>query len=136
MIVKFTVPGEPVGKGRPRFTRSGHTYTPDKTRDYEEAVRWSYRSASQQCIESEAVGVLIYAYYKIPKSASKADREKMLKGDIRPKKKPDIDNISKAVLDALNGLAYKDGAQIVYLCVTKSYSDEPRVDVTLNEVNG
>ena len=38
MKIEFTVPGIPVGKGRPRFMKNGHTYTPQKTRDYEDKV--------------------------------------------------------------------------------------------------
>lgn len=38
MKIEFTVPGAPVGKGRPRFMKNGHTYTPQKTRDYEGKV--------------------------------------------------------------------------------------------------
>ena len=45
MTVCFTVPGKPQGKGRPRFTRSGHTYTPDRTAAYEERVKLAYRQA-------------------------------------------------------------------------------------------
>lgn len=41
----FVVPGKPQGKGRPRFTRSGHTYTPDSTAEYEERVKLAYRQA-------------------------------------------------------------------------------------------
>ena len=34
--IKFTIEGEPKGKGRPRFTRGGHAYTPKETVEYEE----------------------------------------------------------------------------------------------------
>lgn len=57
----------------------------------------------------------------------------MLLGLIRPTKKPDIDNITKAVLDALNKVAYKDDAAIVQFSVEKFYSDNPRVEVTIGE---
>ena len=38
MKIEFTVPGIPVGKGRPRFKKDGNTYTPQKTQDYEDKV--------------------------------------------------------------------------------------------------
>lgn len=40
--ISFSVPGEPAGKGRPRFTRTGHPYTPGKTESYESLVRLAY----------------------------------------------------------------------------------------------
>ena len=49
----------------------------------------------------------------------------------RPTKKPDLDNIIKAIADSLNGIAYKDDAQIVELKSKKFYSDTPRVEVTI-----
>ena len=54
-------------------------------------------------------------------------------GIIRPTKKPDLDNIAKAVLDSLNGIAYKDDSQIVSMVVSKKYSNRPRVEITLKE---
>ena len=50
---------------------------------------------------------------------------------ILPTKKPDTDNIAKAILDALNGVAYYDDAQVVELHVVKKYSDEPRAEVMI-----
>ena len=72
MQIKFTVPGVPVGKGRPRFTRTGHTYTPEKTAAYEEKVRLCWKT---QTGSGFAGGIplkaSIIAYFPIPKSASK-----------------------------------------------------------------
>ena len=53
----------------------------------------------------------------------------MLDGHIRSTKKPDCDNIAKIILDALNGLAYKDDKDIVSCLIEKWYGDEPRVEV-------
>ena len=55
----------------------------------------------------------------------------MADGKIRPTKKPDADNIMKAVADALNGIAYKDDSQIVNVTIAKWYSDTPRVEVAI-----
>jgi Holliday junction resolvase RusA-like endonuclease len=55
----------------------------------------------------------------------------MAEGKIRPAKKPDADNIMKAIADALNGIAYKDDSQIVNVTITKWYSDTPRVEVAI-----
>lgn len=77
----------------------------------------------------------ITAYYPIPKSTSKKQHQAMLDGQIRPTKKPDWDNIGKIICDALNGIAYKDDSAIIEATVQKFYSDEPRVEVFLEEMN-
>ena len=50
-------------------------------------------------------------------------------------KKIDCDNLAKIILDSLNGIAYKDDAQVCELLVSKYYGDEPRVEVKLYEIN-
>ena len=54
-----------------------------------------------------------------------------MRGELHPTKKPDADNIGKIVADALNGVAYQDDAQIILLQIRKTYSEEPRVVVTV-----
>lgn len=135
MTIKFTIPGAPVGKGRPRVTRHG-TYTPQKTRDYEELVRWKYAQQAQnyRFPDGAALAMMVFAYYPIPASATKHRREAMEAGTELPTKRPDFDNIAKLASDALNGIAYKDDAQIVRAVVCKVYDKEPRVEVYISEV--
>ncbi len=66
----------------------------------------------------------------------KNKRQLKLDGKIRPNKKPDVDNIIKAVLDALNGVAYTDDAAIVEANIKKFYSNDPRIELTLEDVEG
>lgn len=134
----IVIPGEPVGKGRPKFsTRGGYTraYTPKKTAAYEDQVLTAYMI---QCKgESYEKGVYlkanIRAYFQIPKSASKENKEKMRRGKLRPAKKPDIDNIMKICCDALNGSAFYDDCWITSGSITKRYSDDPRVEIEIVE---
>jgi Holliday junction resolvase RusA-like endonuclease len=79
------------------------------------------------------LSVHIHTYAYIAKSASKAKKDGMLKGLIRPMAKPDTDNIAKCILDALNKVAYPDDKQIVELSVSKYYSDNPCVVVEITE---
>lgn len=136
----FTVPGPPQGKARPKVVRLkngfSHTYTPDKTVAYEELVRMRYQAAAQgfHFADDAQVGIQITARYPVPKSKSKKAKAAMLAGRIKPAKKPDCDNIVKIVCDALNGIAYRDDAQIVLAQITKEYDDEPRTFVRLWEV--
>lgn len=134
MKIEFTVQGEPKGKGRPRFTKSGHTYTPRSTAEYEDIVKYAYISQCRREPFAQGVPLCmeISAVFKIPKSASRKRRAAMLNGDILPTKKPDADNVVKIIADALNGLAYYDDAQIVRLKYAKVYGEIPQVTVKIN----
>ena len=135
MRYELTIFGQPTGKGRPRFTRSGHTYTPEKTKDYERLVRTTFISSYPNAIPLEdALRVEIVAYYQIPKSYSKKKKQECLYGHIQVQSKPDVDNIAKIVLDSLNGYAYVDDKQVVELHMIKMWSDMPRVEVNIEEV--
>lgn len=136
--IKFTILGEPQGKGRPRFQKAGQyvrTYTPDKTVAYENLVKLEYR---RQCGDykfekEQQLDVRIAAYYSIPKSASKKKRSQMLTNELRPTKKPDVDNVVKGVLDSLNQIAYHDDVQVVDCQLRKFYGENPRVVVVIKE---
>lgn len=123
------IPGDPVGKERPRHTRSGHTYTPEKTKAYEAKVAACFLKARGKRTDGP-VFVAITAYMPIPKRATKADRAAMEAGARLPMKRPDADNIAKVCMDALNGLAYHDDAQVIGLSVLKRYG-EPHVEINI-----
>ena len=132
MEIKFTVPGVPVGKGRPRVTAHG-TYTPQKTRDYEQKVRLCWKAQSGVSFAS-GVPLLasIVAYFPVPKSASRR-RQEALEGTFHISR-PDSDNVAKAILDSLNGLAYPDDAAVQ---IDRSWkirtNGAPRVEVFIRE---
>lgn len=135
MMTQFTVLGAPRGKERPRAAKLRDrtiVYTPKKTRDYEREIATAYRT---QCsgMFSGAVTIEIHAYYEIPKSASRKRVLDMVSDRERPTKKPDGDNIAKAVCDALNGVAYKDDSQVVDLTVRKYFSKFPHIQVFISE---
>ena len=120
----FFVEGQPQGKARPRFTRAGHPFTPKKTVAYEEQIRDCFLEANGKKLPADCyVAVSIRAVFEIPKSYSKKRKENCANGIERPAKKPDADNIIKAVLDALNGVAYEDDKQVVSVRCTKWYTN-------------
>ena len=133
--VQFVIPSDPCAKGRPRMTRAGHTYTPQKTVNYETLVRTIY---SDKCGEyfDGPVSMEIKAYFSIPKSASKTKRHQMLNGLIRPAKKPDWDNIGKIIADSLNKIAYNDDSQVASAVISKHYAEQSRVEITISEIGG
>lgn len=131
--VSFDVFGMVRGKGRPRFTRSGRPYTPKATRDYERDIREAFENAPGRPPEpfSGPIAVCIMTYRQLPKSAPKSV---ISEPDTH---KPDIDNVAKIVLDALNGVAWEDDAQVVRLTVSKldrTRSPE-RLSVSITELN-
>ena len=130
--VIFSVEGDPVGKQRPRFSR-GRTYTPKKTVDYEELIADKARSAmgSSDPLETP-IAVYIYINHAVPASYSKKRKEGCLSRLERPKK-PDLDNVAKGYLDAMNGIVYKDDVQVVSLHVTKRYDTIASVHVCVRE---
>lgn len=132
--IVFTVPGEPKGKGRPRFI-SGmkKPITPHGTVVYENLVKMEYRNkyGTFKLPDDAMVRIDIFTYYSIPASAGKMDRELMKIGQLRPTKKPDCDNVVKSICDALNEIAYHDDSQIVDCMVRKFYSENPRVVVKI-----
>lgn len=130
-MISFYVQGNPQGKGRPRVTKYG-TYTPEKTKEYEQLVRWSWKAQSGEVIANRPIVARITAYMPIPKSTSKKKQAAMI--GTPHTKKPDADNIAKAVLDALNGYAYTDDSSVCVLLVKKVYGVHPCVSVEIEEV--
>lgn len=133
MRVKFTVSGEPKGKGRPRFFKN-KVYTPVETKQYENLIRYEYEQQTGNKYLNGYLKLDIKAYYSIAKSDTKKVKEAKLKNEIRPTKKPDIDNIVK-MIDALNNIAFKDDSQILEITAKKYFSDNPRVEFILEEIS-
>lgn len=137
IVVTFTVPGKPVGKGRAKAARRGNfvqMYTPEKTVNYESLVALS---AQQEMIGAPLTGpvaVELDIRLAIPKSYSKKKRSAALNGVLMPTKKPDIDNIEKSIFDGMNGVVWVDDVQVVDVSKRKRYSDMPGVTVTVREI--
>lgn len=135
MTFKFAINGKPQPKGRPRFTRSGMTYTPRETVVFERQVRKAYEECGGGMFEG-AVSASVRCFFEIPKSYTKKRRADCEVNIERPtgKNLGDCDNLAKAVLDALNEVAFKDDSQVVDLEVSKLWGDPARVEVVLRNV--
>lgn len=143
----FTIPGEPQGKARHRTAplygrdgkpvmKNGHVilrqYTPKKTEEYEKLIALKFLEASGKRLVLECpVELGVVAHYAVAKSNTKKVREEKLSGRMPVTKKPDGSNVMKAVEDGLNGVAYKDDAQISRAVIVKKWSEAPRVEVWL-----
>jgi Holliday junction resolvase RusA-like endonuclease len=135
-ICAFTIPGPPVGKARPRFSRRGAAtiaYTPGKTARHEERVALIARSAMRGCRPlTGPVQVHVDITMPVPASWSRRRRREAIDRTIAPTVKPDIDNVLKLLLDAMSGICYADDRQIVGLTATKFYGDPPGVRVAVS----
>ncbi|HBO1369383.1 TPA: RusA family crossover junction endodeoxyribonuclease [Pseudomonas aeruginosa] len=131
--VMFTVPGEPQGKGRPRIGRVGaqaRMFTPAKTANYEGLIAHSGQQAMVgRALFEGPVLVELDIALSIPQSMSKKQKAMALAGQLHPTKKPDLDNVQKAIYDGLNGVVWKDDVQVVKAVVGKRYGETPGVRV-------
>ena len=131
-MIQFTIPGDPIAQPRPKAQKRGgfvHIYTPDKKiRPYKQAIQLAARTAmaGQEPLEGP-LSLLVVFLFKRPKSHTKKQRE-----DSRHAQKPDVDNLVKAVCDALNEIAWHDDAQVFCLTAVKEWADEASTTVTIN----
>ena len=141
LVFKLAVPGPAVPKARARiFQRHGKIigWTPTKTRNYEAFVKLMCLEEMQRLglspIMGEPVDIEIILFRAIPKSASKKKAALMRADKIRPITRPDQDNQSKAIKDALNDIVYHDDAQVVRSFVEKRYDDGegPRIEISVS----
>lgn len=140
-MIKFTYHGEAVGKGRPRVTASrgkfAHAYTPKKTKDFEDAIRFEFMASNCEPMpvypKEVPLKMSVRVGVAIPQSYSKKKQALCREGFIAPNKRPDLDNIYKAVADSLNGACYVDDSQIVFIVAGKEYADKPFVEVVIDE---
>lgn len=135
MIYEFEVEGKIVGKERPRMNMStGMVYTPGKTKDYEFLVQQYFKMKYPRFEEIQGrVSVEIIAYMSIPKTTSKKNRELMLNNEISPTKKPDVDNIAKSILDAMNRYILHDDNQVSKISVEKRFGEIEKVWIKVEE---
>lgn len=123
------VPGKPVGKARPRLGRGGRVYTPTKTTDAERAIANAWRVQIGRKHDGP-VHLSLAISFAVPSSISKAERARRLDAAWHTQK-PDIDNVVKLVLDALNGVAYDDDTQVVSISTTKRWGDVDGLTLTV-----
>ena len=141
--MEVIIPGEPKGKGRPRATViHGHArvYTPSATASYENLVRLCFLEQNADAKPSKGPIVVKMEFrFAYPKSAY-WPVNKNHRGEIREEwkrkqhtSKPDADNLIKAVLDGLNGVAFDDDSQVVSLIARKTYGETAEAQIEIKE---
>lgn len=138
MQIEFTIEGKVKPKQSFRYTRFGHKYTPRDVKQYARDIQYSFYAKYPKWLPSmffeKPLRAEIEVYKQMPKSFSKIKKQRAIAGEIRPLIKPDVDNCTKNIFDALNGIVYPDDKQIVELSVAKYYSDTDYVKVRIMEV--
>ncbi|SEJ46458.1 Holliday junction resolvase RusA (prophage-encoded endonuclease) [Pseudomonas linyingensis] len=133
--IVFTVPGEPQGKGRPRIGRVGshaRMFTPAKTVAYEGLVALAAQEAMQgRDMITGPVLIELHILHGVPQSMSKKRKVQALAGELLPMKKPDTDNVLKAICDGCNGVVWKDDVQATDGVFRRRYSETPGVRVRI-----
>lgn len=123
-------------KQRPRtnfYTRS--VYTPAQTKEREQKIGFEFKRQNREWVCAEGAVTLFLTFeIKIPSKARKEERLKMLNQEILPTVKPDIDNTLKLVMDALNGIAYKDDTQVVNCIVSKMYGETNKLYIIIRKI--
>ncbi len=127
--VSFSIPFKPVPQKRPRVYRRGSfTVAVDPSKKDKEDF---LALASEFKPESPMEGALKFEVefmMPIPKS-----KRKTKAGDPHISR-PDIDNLTKLVMDALQGTFYKEDSNISNLTSKKFYSNETGVRVNVSKI--
>lgn len=137
--IMFTIQGTPTGKARARTVHVNgvtRSFTPAKTKRAEDSLLAQALPYKPDTPWNGPLSVAIVAVFPVPASYPKKRRAACLSGEEMPAKKPDVDNIGKLVIDALNGVFFIDDAQIVDMRLVKCYGETPQVSVALQQVCG
>jgi Holliday junction resolvase RusA-like endonuclease len=125
MNIQFSVNIRTIGKERPRITRSGHAYTPQKTKDYESFIQAQFKKIFPHFKPIETAVLLEINFFYIRSKSNKDPYHTI---------KPDIDNLIKAICDSLNGLAYVDDKLITGIIAHKEYSSVDSVHIKISSL--
>ena len=142
MRIKISIPGAPVPKGRPRFSfrsKKPIAYTPQKTRSAEDIIKTIATATAytqKWKLSFKPLIVVVNSFRAMPVYLQASNRLKRANNryTLRPVSRPDADNLGKLVLDALNGIIYRDDSQIVSMIFNKYYSETPRTEIMVQEV--
>ena len=122
--ITIVVPGTRTAKARPRFTKTGHVYTPATTKAAEQAITTAWiKAAGNRAPHTGPVHVRAQFVFEPPKSWTNTKRELAIAGQHPHTSKPDLDNLIK-IIDGLNGRAWIDDAQIINVAGRKDYGSE------------
>lgn len=137
--MKIIVPIPPQQQERPRYAKRGRfvqVYDPKKTKKFKQELgqfvkAYMRKNELQQFTEPVIVSVIFYR--PVQKSLSRVEKQRRLNGIHPPKVKPDVSNYLKSFEDGLNGILWKDDALIIRETVEKRYSENPHIEIDVQE---
>jgi Holliday junction resolvase RusA-like endonuclease len=136
-MIQFTVYGEPVAQGRPRFSNQGgftKVYDPAKSKDFKKYVKLVASQNRPDKLLEGPISMEVKIFKASLKSFSKKKAAQAEEGVLRPLTKPDVDNYVKGVKDALKSVIWRDDSQVVDLYISKWYSETPRIEIIIKEL--
>lgn len=130
---EFHVAGDPLPKGsidhvtrrysRDSADRATKTRAAGGLKRWMQFIAWTARASRVEALEGPVSMRLIF-HMRRPKSVKRA----------RPTVNPDVDKLARAVLDALEGVAYRNDGQVVELQLAKYYATgAPGVEIAIRE---
>lgn len=138
MKIVIEIPGEPCSQGRPRFARRGNfvvAYDPTKSKNWKATAQVHMIAVMDSLAASKPftgpLSVRVTARFTCPKTDF---RKRYPRFERWHAKRPDAENIAKAVLDAATGVVYGDDSQVAYLTVLKRIAAQGAAPEVILEV--
>lgn len=139
--ISFTISGEPVAQGRPRFSNRGgfvRAYDPAKSKDAKNHIRFIAKQVMKDHNNEPLEGPI---HFKV-QFGIEMPRSMARKRTPRPRewrtKKPDLDNLMKTVKDACSKVIYLDDSMIVRVTAEKiqcAQGEAPFTKICFEEIN-
>lgn len=146
-MLSFSIPITPVAQARPRavnmvnrrkYYRPGKPkiilHDPTNVKRYKQLLGYYIRQHYEGKPLTGPLRVTLRFYRQVQKSVSKTEHDLRIRDKKRPIVKPDVSNYVKSTEDALNGILWKDDAQIVIEGSEKHYSDNPRIEIEVEQI--
>ena len=133
--ILFTVPGDPVPQGRPRFIhKNGKSWTYDHKESEARKDDIKMLASRHGCMDEGPLVLDVMFYRTPPSSWSTIKKQRAYDGDLWPVTRPDLDNYIKLILDALNGVSWADDSCVVQIRASKRYSQTARTVIYIRRM--
>ena len=134
-VLTFEITGVIQPQERPRFSRRGKkvvTHDAPKSKDFKDFVKlvaWKHKPSE---LITEHIKLKADIYLMPPQNLRTGPKRKLItSGELRPTKKPDLDNLIKGIKDGCNKIIWHDDSQILDMTLRKFYSEQPRAEVMI-----
>lgn len=130
-MIIFEIHALPKAQKQTQFCK-GHAFDPSKID--RESVIWQIRPYAPKEPLQGPLNIDITFYLPIPKGTSNVRKKQMINNILYHVKRPDVDNLSYLVVNAMKDVMYEDDSQIVDLNIHKRYGENPKTVVKILEL--